>query len=106
MPSPFMNRRASPSSRLSIGYYSPSWPIGATPNGVLTHVSFLSEQLNAMGHQTTILADTIAEGDNDSGVYNLDAVRTSMARDPVNRIMYGLWRRFAVHTANKHLYRR
>lgn len=101
-----MNRRASASTRLSIGYYSPSWPIGAAPNGVLTHVSLLSEQLKTMGYQTAILADSIAEGNHDPGVYNLEAVRNSIARNPVNRIMYGLWRRFAVHTANKHLYRR
>ena len=33
-PSPSMNRRASADTHLSIGYYSPSWPIGASPNGV------------------------------------------------------------------------
>jgi glycosyltransferase involved in cell wall biosynthesis len=101
-----MNRRASADTHLSIGYYSPSWPIGASPNGVLTHVSLLSEQLKAMGHPTTILADAIAEGDHDPGVYNLQEVRTSIARNPVNRIMYGLWRKLAVHPANRHLYRR
>src|SRR5271157_5371861 len=85
-PSPSMNRRASASTRLSIGYYSPNWPIGASPNGVLTHVSFLSEELKVMGHQTTILADTTAVGNHDPGVYDLGAVRTSIARDPVNRI--------------------
>jgi glycosyltransferase involved in cell wall biosynthesis len=94
------------SSPLSIGYYSPNWPIGASPNGVLTHVSFLSEQLRAMGHSTTILADTAAEGNHDPGVYNLQEIRNGIARSPVNRIMYGLWRRLAVHTANRHLYRR
>ena len=100
-----MNRRTSAGTRLSIGYYSPNWPIGAAPNGVLTHVSFLSEQLKAMGHRTAILADAIAEGDHDPGVYNLQEVRTSIARNPVNRIMYGLWRKLAVHPANSHLYR-
>lgn len=101
-----MNRRASAGTHLSIGYYSPNWPIGASPNGVLTHVGLLSEQLKAMGHPTTILADAIAEGDHDPGVYNLQEVRTSIARNPVNRIMYGLWRKLAVHSANRHLYRR
>ncbi len=101
-----MNRRAAADTHLSIGYYSPSWPIGASPNGVLNYVGFLSEQLEAMGHHTTILADAIAEGDHDPGVYNLQEVRTSIARNPVNRIMYGLWRKLAVHPANRHLYRR
>jgi len=101
-----MNRRASADTHLSIGYYSPSWPIGASPNGILTYVSFISEQLRAMGHQTTILADAVAEGDHDPGVYNLQKVRTSIARNPLNRIMYGVWRKLAPHPANSHLYRR
>ncbi len=101
-----MNRHASAGTRLSIGYYSPNWPIGASPNGVLTHVSFLSEQLKEMGHQTAILADTVAEGNHDPGVYNLQRIRTSIARNPARRIMYGLWRKFAAHPANQHLYRR
>ena len=67
-------------------------PLGATPNGVLNHVGFLSEQLKAMGHQTTILADVVAQGDHDRGVYNLQRVRTTIARNPLNRIMYGVWR--------------
>jgi glycosyltransferase involved in cell wall biosynthesis len=93
-------------SPLSIGYYAPNWPLGASPNGVLTYISFLSEQLRAMGHQTTILADAVAEGDHDPGVYNLQEVRTTIARNPVNRIMYGVWRKLAAHPANSHLYRR
>jgi len=101
-----MNRFASAGIHLSIGYYSPNWPIGASPNGVLTHVSFLSEQLRAMGHPTTILAEAVAEGNYDPGVYNLEEVRTSIARKRVNRIMYGVWRKIAVHPANRHLYRR
>ena len=56
--------------------------------------------------QTTILAEVTAEGDHDPGVYNLQEIRTSIARNPVNRIMYGLWRKLAVHPANRHLYRR
>ncbi|MBV8311650.1 MAG: hypothetical protein JO344_14805, partial [Planctomycetaceae bacterium] len=101
-----MNRRASTGTHLSIGYYSPSWPIGASPNGVVNYVGFLSEQLKAMGHHTTILTETVAEGDHDPGVYNLQEVRTSIARNPVNRIMYGLWRKLAPHPSNSHLYRR
>ena len=105
-PSPSMNRRASTGTHLSIGYYSPNWPIGASPNGVVNYVGFLSEQLEAMGHHTTILAEAVAEGDHAPGVYNLQEIRTTIARNPVNRIMYGLWRRLAVHPANRHLYRR
>ncbi len=105
-PSPSVNRRASADTHLSIGCYSPTWPIGASPNGVLNYVGFLSEQLEAIGHHTTILADAVAEGDHAPGVYNLQEIRTSIARNPVNRIMYGLWRRLAAHPANSHLYRR
>jgi len=101
-----MKQRLSADTPLSIGYYSPSWPIGSSPNGVLNYVGFLSEQLETMGHHTTILADTIAEGYHASGVYNLTEIRTTIAHNPLNRAMYGLWRRFATHPANSHLYRR
>ena len=87
-----MNQRASEDTHLSIGFYSPYWPSGASPNGVLTYVGLLSQQLKAMSHQTTILAQGVAESDQTSGVYNLQEVRTTIARNPVNRIMYGLWR--------------
>lgn len=101
-----MNPSQHVDSSLSIGFYAPNWPLGASPNGALTHVSFVSEELKAMGHQTTILADAVAEGHHDSGVYNLQEFRTSEARNPVNRIMYGVWRKLAAHPANSHLYRR
>ena len=101
-----MNPSQHVDSSLSIGFYAPNWPLGASPNGALTHVSFVSEELKAMGHQTTILADAVAEGHHDSGVYNLQEFRTSIARNPVNRIMYGVWRKLAAHPANSHLYRR
>ena len=94
------------SSPVSIGYYAPNWPPGAFPNGIVTYVSCISEQLKAMGHSTTILAEAVAEGDHHPGVYNLQDVRTSIARNQVDQIMYGVWRRFAAHRANSHLYRR
>ena len=57
-----MNQRVSANTHLSIGYFSPSWPIGASPNGVVNYVGFLSEQTEARGHHTTILADAVVEG--------------------------------------------
>ncbi len=94
------------SSPLSIGYYSPTWPLGMFPNGIVTYVSILTEQLKLQGHKTTILADAVAEGYQDPTVYDLHEVRMSISRKPVNRAIYGLWRRLAAHPANSHLYRR
>ncbi len=91
---------------LSIAYYCPRWPLGAFPNGIVTYVSILTNQLRLQGHQATILADAVAEGYRDPGVYDLHEARTSISQRPVNRVMYGLWRKVSAHPANSHLYRR
>ena len=58
----------------------------------------------AMGHEVTILADEVAEGNRDPGVYDLHRARISLS--PIERVMIGLWRLGAVYAANKHQYRR
>ena len=92
-------------ARLSIGYYCPTWPLGASPNGISTYVSNLTKQLKLLGHHTTVLADTVAKGYHNPQVYDLESVRTLIGRRPMNRVRYGLWRRLASHSANSHLYR-
>ncbi|MGO9599605.1 MAG: glycosyltransferase family 4 protein [Isosphaeraceae bacterium] len=101
-----MNRSTSLTDRLSIGYYTPDWPLGACPNGIVTYVSTLSEELGAMGHQLTILAGAVDKNHHDPGVYDVAALRTRIGKSPGNRIVYGLWRRIAAHPADSHLYRR
>src|SRR4051812_7011282 len=90
--------------RLSICYYSPGWPLDAYPNGVVSYVADLYAHLRAKGHEVTILADGVAEGNRDPGVYDLHMARTSLT--PVERAMIGLWRRGASAAANKHQHRR
>jgi hypothetical protein len=41
---------------LSIGYYSPGWPLDAFPNGVVSYVSDLYLCLKALGHEVTVVA--------------------------------------------------
>jgi glycosyltransferase involved in cell wall biosynthesis len=61
-------------------------------------------QLMTMGHAVTILADEVAEGNHDPGVYDLRRARATS--NPVERAIIGLWRRGAVHAANRYQYRR
>jgi glycosyltransferase involved in cell wall biosynthesis len=91
---------------LSIGYYCPKWPVGGAANGIVTYVSVLTEELKRLGHQTTILAETVAQDQIEPGVYDLQNARAAISKRPINRAFYGLWRRVAAHPANSHLYRR
>ena len=93
-------------AHLSIGYYCPTWPLGASPNGIVTYVSNLTRQLKLLGHRTTILADTIVENCHEPEIYYLDQARALIRRRLMNRVAYGLWRRISSHSANSHLYRR
>jgi glycosyltransferase involved in cell wall biosynthesis len=91
-------------SRRSICYFSPGWPLDSYPNGVVSYVADMYSQLRTMGHAVTILADEVAEGNHDPGVYDLQWARATV--NPVERAIIGLWRRGAAHAANRHQYRR
>jgi glycosyltransferase involved in cell wall biosynthesis len=96
-------RNAAP-SRLSIGYYSPGWPLAVFSNGVVTYVATLVPTLKAMGLQVTIIAGRVAEETFDESVYNpqQDQVSQSVGR----RVIDGLWHRIAPRSAQRHLLRR
>jgi glycosyltransferase involved in cell wall biosynthesis len=99
-----MNSTRSPASPLSVCYFSPGWPLDAYPNGVVSYVADLYAHLRAKGHEATILADGVAEGNHDPGVYDLHRARLSLS--PAQRAMIGVWRRVAAHPANQYQYRR
>lgn len=91
---------------ISIAYYSPRWPLGVFPNGIVTYVSILSRSLKSLGHEPTILADALADDYQDPAAYSLEEARIALSRRPANRLRYGLWRKVSAHAANTHLYRR
>ena len=80
-------------SSLSIGYYSPGWPLAAFPNGIVTYVATLVPTLKAMGLQVTIIAGRMAEETFDGSVYNLQHVEAS--RNIACRAVDRLWYRIA-----------
>ena len=59
-----------------------------------------------MGTRQPILADAVAEEYDNPEVYDLQKARTSISRQPMKRVMYGLWRKISAHPANSHLYRK
>jgi glycosyltransferase involved in cell wall biosynthesis len=109
-------RNVVPSS-LSIGYYSPGWPVTAFANGIVGYVAALAPTLKAMGLQVTILAGEVAgsraatlrvPGDPrpavDESVYDIQQVRAS--RSMPRRAVDGLWYRVAPQSALKYINRR
>ena len=43
----------------SIGYFSPAWPLEAFPNGVISYVADMADQLKQMGHHVTVVAGDV-----------------------------------------------
>ena len=78
----FMDPKSSP---LSIGYFSPGWPLDAFPNGVVSYVADMTIQLRAMGHQVTVVAAEVAGEEQEASVYSMQLVRPrqSLARRSV-----------------------
>ncbi|HUB82394.1 MAG TPA: glycosyltransferase family 4 protein [Bryobacteraceae bacterium] len=46
-----------PDRRLTPAFVSPTWPMGATPNGIVTYLTGITAGLRALGHRPCILAD-------------------------------------------------
>jgi len=91
-------------SSLSIGYYSPGWPLAAFRNGIVTSITTLAPTLKAMGHQVTIVAGRVADGTDDESVYDVQQVQAS--RSIPRRALDGLWYRVAPRSASRHMNRR
>jgi hypothetical protein len=101
---------------LSIGYYSPGWPVTAFANGIVGYVAALAPTLKAMGLQVTILAGEVAGSQAttlrvprdarpavDESVYDIQQARAS--RSMPRRAVDGLWYRVAPQSALKYINR-
>jgi len=91
-------------SSLSIGYYSPGWPLDAFRNGIITYVATIAPILRAMGHQVSILANNVVGRVDDESVYDIQQARTS--RSITGRAVDKLWIRVAPRSASRHMVRR
>lgn len=63
---------------MHVALYSPAWPLAHHPNGVVTYVHWMREELRRQGHKVSILAGVLDPGHEEAGVY---AVR----RTPIHR---------------------
>jgi glycosyltransferase involved in cell wall biosynthesis len=54
---------------MHIALMSPAWPPGNSPNGIVTYVHFMKAELAKQGHRITVLAETLAAGTRENGVY-------------------------------------
>lgn len=62
---------------MHIALYSPAWPLGRIPSGVVTYVHFLRAALIAQGHRVSVFADSIDPECGDGDVY---PITTSISR--------------------------
>ena len=56
---------------MHIAFFSPVWPPGSYPNGVVTYVSWMRKGLLAQGHRVSIFAALVAVGDGDSSTHQI-----------------------------------
>ncbi len=91
-------------SPLSIGFYSPGWPLAAFRNGIVTYVATIAPTLTAMGHQVSILAGDLAEEAPDESIYSIK--HTWASRSMARRAVDGLFYRLAPRSAGRHATRR
>jgi glycosyltransferase involved in cell wall biosynthesis len=91
-------------SPLSIGLFSPGWPVTAFRNGIVTSVATLSQTFKTMGHQVTILAGRVAEGASDDSVFEMQepARSRSITRRLVDPVWYRVAPRSALRSAARH----
>ena len=99
-----MDRTESTPIPLSIGLYSPGWPLSALRNGIVTSVTTLAQTFRAMGHHVTILAGQVAEGTAEETVYDLQ--EGTRSRSMARRVVDPLWYRIAPRSAFRSITRR
>jgi glycosyltransferase involved in cell wall biosynthesis len=68
-----MDRTSRLASPLSIGYFSPGWPLEAFSNGIVSYVADMADQLRGMGHRVTIVSGEVIGQGQDASVYNLQS---------------------------------
>ncbi len=98
-----MDQRTVAPPSLSIGYYSPGWPVAAFANGIVTYIGTLVPPLEAMGHQVTIVAGRMPEATSNGSVYSVQQVWAS--RSLPRRAVDGLWHRVAPRSAYRQQFR-
>ena len=92
-----MDPTKSDPSPLSIGLYSPGWPVTAFRNGIVTSVTTLAQALRAMGHQVTVLAGQVADGTSCESIYDMQEGMRS--RGITRRLVDPIWYRVAPRSA-------
>jgi glycosyltransferase involved in cell wall biosynthesis len=97
----FMDSKSSP---LSIGYFSPGWPLDSFPNGIVSYVADMAVQLRAMGHQVTVVAAEIAGERQEASVYSMELVR--LRQSLAKRVFAGLEYRIAPRWATRRMIHR
>ena len=56
---------------MHIAFFSPVWPPGSSPSGVVTYVSWMRKGLLAQGHRVSIFAGLVAAGEHDSSTHQV-----------------------------------
>jgi glycosyltransferase involved in cell wall biosynthesis len=72
---------------MKIALYSPSWPPGKTPNGIVTYASYMVPALRSLGHQVYILTHNAAASDDP---FTLDLTKYERPRSVWLRLMFKL----------------
>ena len=91
-------------SPLSIGYFSPGWPLDAFPNGVVSYVVDMDRRFRQAGHRVTVVASEVTGGPYDTTLYNPQKARLS--RSLWQRVMDGVGYRLAPEWTSDRINRR
>jgi len=54
---------------MHIALFSPAWPIGRHPNGIVTYVNALTTEMRAQGHRVSIVSPEVAAPVQDPDVH-------------------------------------
>jgi len=75
---------------MHIAIYSPSWPPGKLPNGIVTYVKWLSGELQARGHQVSIVAGKLDESNTDNNAHAVQKSWRTRIIDSVKSRLFGV----------------
>lgn len=75
---------------MHIAIYSPSWPPGNLPNGIVTYVRWISEELRAKGHHVSIVTGNLDEGNTDLDAYAVRKRWLSKIIDAIKSKIFGI----------------
>jgi glycosyltransferase involved in cell wall biosynthesis len=90
-------REPAAAAPFGIGLFTPEWPPGSSPNGVVNYVGMVAAQLHASGHPVAILAGEAGPGPPEFPVHEIRASRRGTVRDRlIESALYRLAPRLAV----------